>query len=110
MGVQHADLAAGRWVRMSLAEQMANIGSELERALSWRAKNNPDYSRRAAARALELADLSLAGSREFSRLKEIARMREILVDFFYGANRYGSSETSLGNYFLHFARAARRDR
>ena len=33
MSYQHKDLAAGRWGQMSLSEQMANIGSEVERAL-----------------------------------------------------------------------------
>ncbi len=63
MAVQHKELAAGRWARMPLVEQMANIGGEVERALNWKAKNNPDYSRQAAERALELSDLSLAGPR-----------------------------------------------
>ena len=58
MNYQHHDLAAGRWSQLTLAEQMANIGSEFERALNWRAKDNADYSRRAFERALELMDLT----------------------------------------------------
>ncbi len=38
MSYQHKDLAAGRWSQLSLIEQMANIGSEVERALNWRIK------------------------------------------------------------------------
>lgn len=30
---QHQELAAGRWSRLPFLEQMANIGSEVERAL-----------------------------------------------------------------------------
>lgn len=33
MTYQHKDLAASRWKTMSFCEQMANIGSEVERAL-----------------------------------------------------------------------------
>ena len=105
---QHKELAQGRWARMPLVEQMANIGSEVERALNWQAKNNPDYSLRAAERALELSLLSLASPRKFSQRKEIARVREILVDYFYGSNQYGSSDTSLKKYFFPFTYAARR--
>jgi hypothetical protein len=108
MAYQHKELAAGRWARMSLVEQMANIGSEVERALNWEAKNNPDYSRRAAERALELSDLSLACALKFPQLKEIARLREILADYFYGSNLYRSTEVSLKKYFVPFTYAARR--
>ena len=31
---QHKELAAGRWKKLSFCEQMANIGSEVERALA----------------------------------------------------------------------------
>ena len=108
-GYQHKELAAGRWGRMSLPEQMANVGSEVERALGWRAKNHPEYSMRAAERALELLDLSLESGGGFSRLKEIARLREVVVDYFYGSNQYGSTEASLRRYFSPFTYAARRD-
>ena len=108
MKLQHRELAAGRWAQMSLAEQMANIGSEVERALTWRAKNNATYSLRAAERALELFDLSLGAGQGFPRLKEMARMRETVADYFYGANDYSSTEISLKGYFSPFTYAARR--
>ncbi len=108
MVFQHKELEAGRWGRLSLVEQLANIGSEVERALNWRAKNNPDYSFRAAERALELSDLSLASAKRFPHLKELARMREILADYFYGSNEYGSTEVSWKKYFSPFTYAARR--
>ncbi|MDO8730379.1 MAG: hypothetical protein Q7J69_04255 [Candidatus Omnitrophota bacterium] len=105
---QHKELAAGRWHTLSLNEQLAHIGSEVERALNWKTKNNLDYSRRAAERALELSDLSLASPRKFPQLKEIARLREILADYFYGSNQHHSTEASLRKYFAPFTYAARR--
>ncbi len=105
---QHKELAAGRWSRLSLLEQMANIGSEVERALNWRAKDNAAYSQQAAERALELLDLSLDAVRGSSRLKEIARTREALVDYFIGSNQYKSTEASWRKYFASFTYAARR--
>jgi len=105
---QHRELAAGRWKELSLIEQMANIGSEVERALNWRAKNNENYSSRAFERALELIDLTLEHSRKKSHLKEIARVRESLVDYFHGTNEFNSTEASLRKYFSHFTYAARR--
>jgi hypothetical protein len=108
MGYQHKELAAGRWSRLSFAEQMANVGSEFERALDWRAKNNPAYSQQAFERALELMDLTLDSARGFARLKEAARVREAMVDYFYGENEFQSTQDLWRKYFLYFVYSARR--
>ncbi len=108
MTYQHKELAAGRWGDLLFVEQMANIGSEVERALRWQAKHNPAYSQKAYERALELVDLSLDSVRGFSRLKELARLREALVDYFSGTNQFMSTETSWKKYFSCFTYAARR--
>jgi len=47
MTFQHQQLAGGRWFKLSFFEQMANIGSEIERTISWKNKENLDYSRQA---------------------------------------------------------------
>ncbi|OGW84743.1 MAG: hypothetical protein A3C35_01250 [Omnitrophica bacterium RIFCSPHIGHO2_02_FULL_46_11] len=107
MNVQHKSLAAGRWNELSFAEQMANIGSEVERALNWKAKNNEDYSKKASERALELMDLTLASTKSPARLKELARTREVLVDYFDGTNEYKSTDESWRKYFFYFTYAAR---
>jgi len=110
MSIQHKELAAGRWKQMPFIEQMANIGSEVERALNWRAKHNEAYSRQAFERALELTDLTLESVSEFPRLKELARLREALVDSFFGSNEFKSSDDLWRRYFLNFTYAARRGR
>ena len=103
MTYQHQGLAAGQWKQMTFLEQMANIGSEVERALNWKAKNNIPYCQKAVDRALELLDLSLESAQGFPRLKELARTREGLVDYFFGNNQYRSDDSSWRNYFLSFA-------
>ncbi len=109
MSFQHKDLASGRWSQLSFLEQMANIGSEVERALNWQIKKNADYAQKAFERALELIDLTLENEENYARLKEIARMREAMVDYFFGANQFMSSESSWRSYFLPFIYASRRD-
>ncbi|OGW77180.1 MAG: hypothetical protein A3J52_01985 [Omnitrophica bacterium RIFCSPHIGHO2_02_FULL_49_9] len=109
MNPQHKDLAAGRWRELSFMEQMANIGSEVERALHWQARHHSLYSQKAHDRALELVDLTLDSTRVFARLKELARLREALVDYFCGTNQYVSSESSWKKYFSGFTYAARRN-
>jgi hypothetical protein len=42
------------------------------------------------------------------RLRELARVRELVVDFFDGPNEYESSAEGLQRYFDAYALAARR--
>jgi len=108
MNVQHKELAGGRWAEMSFCGQMANVGSEVSRALNWRAKGKDDYSKKAAGRALELLDITISLIKKYSRLKELLRLREALVDFFYGVNEYSSSEILWRKYFDPFNYAVRK--
>lgn len=109
MSYQHKDLAAGRWEKLTFLEQMANIGSEVERALNWRAKHNIAYCQQAFERALELMDLTLDSAKGFSRLKELARLREAIVDYFFGMNQFKSTEASFRRYFLNFVFVVRKN-
>ncbi len=106
MTVGHQELAAGRWFRLSLVEQLANVGSEIERAMRWRGTGNIVYGRRAFERALELLDLTIADAKHRSRLKELTRLREALADYFRFDNRYGSSDESWRRYFHAFTYVA----
>jgi hypothetical protein len=108
MNYQHKELAAGRWRKLTFAEQMANIGSEVERSLKWKSKHNDDYCQCSFDRALELLDLTIEDSKNLSRLKELTRLREALVDFFFGTNQFVSTEASWKKYFACFTYAARR--
>jgi hypothetical protein len=98
---------ANRWHQMSLAEQMGNIGSEVDRIASWKKKGNEDYARNALYRSLELLDLTIADPRWRYRLKEILRVREFLCDMYLGDNTYGFTPEYFSKYFLWFAMAAR---
>jgi hypothetical protein len=104
---QHRELASGRWNQLSFVEQMANVGSELERTVSWKQKNRPDYSRRAFERALELLDLTVADAKNRSRLKELLRVRECFSDHFFFENEYQTTPESWQRYFRSFLFAAR---
>ena len=110
MTVQHRELAAGRWFQLSLIEQLANTGSEVERALNWQQRGSGEHSMRAVERALELLDLTIADARNRGRLRELTRVREVLVDYFYADNRFGSSPARWHTYFNAFAVAARAGR
>jgi hypothetical protein len=104
---QHRELAAGRWFTLTFFDQMANVGSEVERAISWRERGDAALSTRALERALELMELTIADTRNRKRLKELTRVREALLDYFYADNQYGSSDKLWRGYFYAFAYAAR---
>lgn len=88
-------------------EQMANIGSEIIRSLKWLEKNNQKYADLANQRALSLLDLTLSDPKYSHELKEIARCRELWLDFFVGENQYHQTPDQWKKYFLAFNYAAR---
>lgn len=100
----YKELAVGRWFGLSFIEQMANIGSEVIRAISWKKKGNFEYSKNAVERALELLYLTIDDpkNRKFARLKELCRLYETLVDYFYYDNIYDSSDELWYKYFFAF--------
>lgn len=104
--VYHKNLSKKRWFNMKLVEQMANIGSEIERTIIWKNKGDKQYQKLAFERALELIDLALEDPKNRMRLKELCRMREMLVDWYFD-NRYRSTDTSWKKYFYAFNYAAR---
>jgi len=106
MNFQHKQLAEKNWVKLSFCQQMANVGSEVERAIKWTAKDNLNCSRLSFERALELLGLTIDGAKK-SRLKELTRLREVLIDYFVYENIYRSSAKKWHNYFYGFNYAAR---
>ncbi len=105
MSALHTELTDTRWQSFSLVEQLANVGSEAERAIKWSQKGQTDLSTNAVYRGLELLDLTIADPRH-RRLKELTRLREALLDYFVGPNEFGSSDLVWRRYFGAFGMAA----
>ena len=111
MKTYHPNLAAGRWFTMSLAEQLGNVGSEYERALSCRQRGDTDRFEHAFARMLELLGLTIADPRwRNHRLKELTRAREVICEEFCGDHKELQPGPNLRNYFLYFGILARSER
>ncbi|MFI5233872.1 MAG: hypothetical protein ACHQSE_15345 [Gemmatimonadales bacterium] len=110
-GAVHSELAAGRWHAMTLVGQLANVGSEVERAIRAHEQANPERWAGAFARALELFDLTATDARwRGHRRREILRGRELFCGLFFGAPPAVADARFLRQYFLEFAVAARRQR
>lgn len=83
-------------------DQLGHIGSELARADSRQQINDPDSAQEALCRAIDLIDLTLGDQRWSSRLKEIARLREIVGGHYAKAELYGTTLKGLESYCTSF--------
>jgi len=99
---QHKNLEKS-WKEQSVAYQMANIGSEVSRAI--KNQDKPARFQGAFDRALELFDFSIDGAQEreaWGTLRELCRAREEFCDYFYG-HQYGTDPIKLQSYYDQFA-------
>ena len=107
MTIQHKTLAAGRWYELRLREQLGNVGSEINRAIIWKERDEKKYHN-SLDRACELMDLTLQDPRwQDERLRELRRVREMITDAISGGKEYGSTLEDMDSYFFAFAFAAR---
>ncbi len=97
-----------QWQTYSLAYQMGNIGSEVSRMVSLKAKGRFADAQAAYERSLELLDMTIADRRWQSGLGELTRLTEVLRDYITDSKEYNVSGTDLNNYFLPFALMARK--
>lgn len=110
MNVHHKTLSLERWSAFSFAEQMANIGSEVGRAIRYRNQGETARMQAAVERALKLIDLTVNDPNNSTRRRELLRARELFCDYLLGANDYGSTDLTTTRYFdifLPIARAGR---
>lgn len=79
MNYIHANLADGRWQKMNIVEQLANIGSEYSRAKKWKEKGNEKLFWGAMDRMLELLDFSIVNNTKHrGKLRELTRLKELI--------------------------------
>jgi hypothetical protein len=92
-----------RWQKLSLIEQLANIGSEVYRVKMWQEKDEKLFEN-SIIRALDLFNLTLSDPKNKGRLKEVARAKELFLDAVYnGSKEYETTLDDLDKYFYQFA-------
>ena len=90
-------------------EQLAHVGSEVDRAIRAHASGNRTRFDGALTRALELFDLTAADDRWHGpKRREVLRAREEFCRLFFDETVSPQSSQGLSRYFLAFAVAARR--
>ena len=105
MTQDHLTAAKESWAKYSPEEQMANIGSEVSRAI--KARGNQARYWGAVTRALDLFYLTVEDPRWKGRLREILRVRELFAAAALGSDQYKTSLEDLDLYFDCFVRLAR---
>jgi len=92
-----------------MAEQLAHVGSEVERTLRAHEAGNGPRRDHALARALELFDLTATDPRwRGPRRREILRAREAFCAQLFTPGPDAGPDPGLRRYFLAFAVLARR--
>jgi hypothetical protein len=92
-----------RWQKLSLIEQLANIGSEIYRVKMWQGKDKKLFEN-SIIKTLELFNLTLSDPKNKGRLKEVARAKELFLDAVYNeAKEYKTTLDDLDKYFYQFA-------
>jgi len=89
------------WFEIPLVEQLANIGMEVLRAIKWK-KRDEKYFNKAIEKAINLIDLTKNDPKNRKRVKEICRLKEVLIDYFWGKNEYKSTDQAWEKYFNSF--------
>jgi len=88
-------------------EQLANVGTDIERTIRYR--NNGDIKESLAAfeRALELINFTIDDPKNRGpHRRELCRTREVLLDYFMCNNEYNSTDQQWQDYFYQFNYAA----
>jgi len=109
--MSHYQIDRSRWWRMSLIDQMANIGSEVGRTILAKQAGDEDRSEHALIRALDLFDATveqLIAKRSY-RVREVLRAKE---DFLNSITETDGSVhmQAVDRYFLQYAVASRINR
>jgi hypothetical protein len=104
-GLEYLESVRISWAKFSLIEQMANIGSEISRALH--AGGNQMRYWGAVARALDLFYLTVEDPRWKGHLREILRVRELFAAAALGSDEFKTSLEDLDRYFDCFVWLAR---
>jgi hypothetical protein len=96
------------WARMTVFEQMGNIGSEVGRAIAAKKRGKQKWMKSAFYRGVDLFNITASqwAQKRSPRLKELLYAREQFASFIVD----DKEDPTLEKYFFQFALAARKDR
>ena len=94
-------MESARWNKMSISEQILNIGGEIQRAVDRKAENEPKLANDYLKKALEWIRLTKDDPKNHNRIEEITIVEDELKDYF-GSNKYKNDKNSIMSYWNSF--------
>ncbi len=94
---------------LSLIEQLANVGIEIYRMKRWQGENEK-YFEASFKRALDLLFkiIELNKNSGYGTLKELTRLKTLLIDAYLGGKEHNTKIEDLLKYFNYFINQVRR--
>lgn len=92
------------WFAMPISEQLANIGSEVNRAINWKNRGNKQRQISFCNKAIEFLELIKTDPKNKHRAGELDCCIEELTDYFLGENLYHTTDEMLMKYYNAFIR------
>lgn len=90
------------WYNMPVGLQLANVGSEVNRALSWKKRGNAQRTASFCNKAIDFLEIMKTDEKNRNRIGELNFCIEELKDFFLGDNIYGTTDETLMKYYDAF--------
>lgn len=87
---------------MPVGLQLANVGSEVGRAISWKKRGNLQRSIGFCNKAIEFLELMKTDEKNKKRIGELNFCIEELKDYFLGENIYNTTDEMLMKYYDAF--------
>ncbi|SFP37792.1 hypothetical protein SAMN04487928_101154 [Butyrivibrio proteoclasticus] len=94
-------MESARWNKMSISEQILNIGGEIQRAVDRKAQNEPKLANDYLEKALEWIRLTKDDPKNRNRIEEITIVEDELKDYF-SSNKYKNDKNSIMSYWNSF--------
>ena len=90
-----------RWNKMSISEQILNIGGEIQRAVDRKEKNEDSLAKQYLSKALEWIELTKKDPKNAVRIAEINIVEDEVKDYFE-KNKYHNNKSSIMSYWNSF--------
>ena len=92
---------SARWNKMSISEQILNIGGEVQRAVDRKERHEMDLAKSYLNKALDWIELTKNDPKNKNRIEEISIVEDELKDYF-SANKYKNNKNSIMSYWNSF--------
>ncbi len=93
-----------KWWDMTVGQQIANAGGELQRAIRRKNKGDREGAEEFCIHAIEMLGYSKLDPKNVNCRNELTYAQEEIVDYILGENRFGNDDASIMKYYDSFVR------